>query len=88
MSTPLSPPRDQRPSARRWHWKDAVIALLSILLLAVSSFAFKDRLAAAGSWFRSPGPAGEKVAVFQVNVDHQHRAWVDVLFDRPLGQGK
>jgi len=64
---------------------------LSVLLLASSAFAFRDRLAAAAHWFRSAGGSsggGEKVSVFQVNVDHQHRAWVDVLFDRPLGQGK
>ncbi|HTQ80418.1 MAG TPA: hypothetical protein VMM92_10510, partial [Thermoanaerobaculia bacterium] len=86
MSTLPSPSRDQR----RWHWKDSVIALLSVLLIAVSSFAFKDRLAGAASWFHSSSSSstGEKVSVFQINVDHKRRAFVDVLFDRPLGQGK
>jgi uncharacterized protein YfaS (alpha-2-macroglobulin family) len=88
MSTlPPSPDR-QLPSSRPpSRWKDAAIAVLALLLVAVSGLALKDKLAGAGSWFKRK-PKGDVVAVFNVVMDRKNRAYVDILFDHPLGQGK
>ncbi len=88
MSTaPSSQDRPQPPSRPPARWKDATIAVLAVLLVGVSGLAFKDKLASAGSWFR-PKPKGDQVAVFNVVMDRKNRAYVDILFDNPLGQGK
>lgn len=89
MSDPSPRLRDRVPPRfRGWlsrrHWKDAVIAVLILLLATVSAFAFRDRLAGV---FERPA-AGEEVSVFDVVLDRENRAYVDVLFDRPLGEGK
>jgi alpha-2-macroglobulin len=72
----------------RRHWKDAVIALLAVLLAGVSAFAFRDRLAGAASWFKSKPAGAEEVSVFDVVLDREARAFVDILFDKPLGKDK
>ncbi len=88
MSTSASSPeRPQAPSRSAPPWKDAAIALLALLLVAVSGLAWKDKLAGAGSWFK-PKPKGDQVAVFNVVMDRKNRSYVDILFDHPLGQGK
>jgi len=88
MPTSPSSPDRQQPSPRPpTRWKDAAIAVLSLLLVAVSGLAFKDKLAGAGSWFRAK-PKGDQVAVFNVVMDRKSRGYVDILFDHPLGQGK
>ncbi len=74
------------PALRR-RWKDVTITALAAALLATAAYAFRAPLAAAlPDWLR-PGPEGEPVAVFDVVLDRQGRAFVDVLFDRPLGEG-
>jgi uncharacterized protein YfaS (alpha-2-macroglobulin family) len=88
MSTSPSSQDRPQPSPRQGaRWKDATIAVLAILLVGVSGLAFKDKLASAGSWFR-PKPKGDQVAVFNVVMDRKNRAYVDILFDHPLGQGR
>jgi uncharacterized protein YfaS (alpha-2-macroglobulin family) len=87
MSTPPSPERPQASSRSTARWKDAAIAVLTLLFLAISAFAFKDKLAGAAAWWK-PKPKGEQVAVFNVVMDRKNRAYVDILFDHPLGQGK
>src|SRR5262245_52542093 len=72
----------------RRQWKDAVIALLALLLAGVSAFAFRDRLAGAAGWFKSKPAGAEEVAVFDVVLDREARAFVDILFDKPLGKDK
>src|SRR5215207_9299129 len=78
------PPRLQAWLGRR-HWKDAVIALLVLLLATVSAYAFRDRL---GGGLFAGSPKGEEVSVFDVVLDRPGRAFVDILFDKPLGEGK
>ncbi|HEY8022546.1 MAG TPA: MG2 domain-containing protein, partial [Thermoanaerobaculia bacterium] len=86
-TSPSSPDRPQPPSRPTPRWKDAVIAVLALLLVAISAVAFKDKLGGAGSWFKAK-PKGEAVAVFNVVMDRKSRSYVDILFDHPLGQGK
>jgi hypothetical protein len=80
-----------RAALRRRHWKDAVIAVLALLLVSMSAYAFRERIAAAAPWLGKlgiGGPDGEPVAVFDVVLDRAGRAHVDILFDRPLGEGR
>ena len=89
MSEPSPRLRDRvPPRLRAWlgrrHWKDAVIALLVLLLAAVSAYAFRDRLAGG---LLAGKPEGEEVSVFDVVLDRPGRAYVDILFDKPLGEG-
>lgn len=83
MPSPLSNLREKL-SARSWHWKDAALAVLAILLLAVSAYAFREPL---GSAFGGLADEREAVKVFDVVLDRQGRQHVDILFDRPLGEG-
>jgi uncharacterized protein YfaS (alpha-2-macroglobulin family) len=93
MPTASPDSRDKVPSRltalfrRKWHWKDAVIAVLGLLLFSLSAYAFREPLAAAFARLRAGGD-GEGVAVFDVVVDRENRQYADILFDHPLGQGK
>ncbi len=91
----LPPPatRDNLPSRlaatlRRLHWKDVLIGVLALLFLSMSAYAFRAPLAKAMARFRAGAQGGETVSVFNVVVDREGRQWFDVLFDKPLGQGK
>lgn len=95
MPTPPRPlrekllPRLRQASARlRPRWKDIAIAFLALALLATSAYAFRGPLAAALPDWLKPGPEGEPVAVFDVVMDREGRAFLDILFDKPLGEGK
>ena len=74
-----------RDTLRRRDRKDIAIAVLALLLLAVSAFAFRNRLAALAGRAEL-GPRAEAVTVFDVVVDRDERSFVDFLFDRPLGK--
>ncbi len=80
-------PRLRALRQRPWHWKDVALLVLALLLLAVSGYAFREPLSAALARARA-GASGETVSVFDVVVDRQNRQFVDILFDRPLGEGK
>lgn len=68
--------------------KDIAILVLTLLLLAVSGYAFREPLSAAFARVRA-GAEGETVSVFDVVVDRENQQqFVDILFDRPLGEGK
>ena len=90
MSDPSSPSGDKSMQAHcvrspPWQWKDVVIAVLALLLLSMSAYAFRI------PWhrWRAPAPGGgEEVSVFDVVVDRDGRQYFDVLFDHPLGEGK
>src|SRR5437870_4669788 len=89
--TPLT--REKLPyrviaSLRRLHWKDALIGVLALLFLSMSAFAFRAPLAKAFARFRAGASGGETVSVFNVVVDREGRQYFDVLFDKPVGQGK
>src|SRR5687768_4026641 len=93
MPNPFATLRDKLPArlrsvfSRRWHWKDLTIAGLGLLTVALAAYAFREPLAAALPGWLKPGPEGEAVKVFDVVIDREGRAYVDVLFDRPLGEG-
>ena len=82
------PPRLLAPFRRRWHWKDVTIALLGVAVFVLSIVAFGDRLSAALPSWLAFGRDGEPVAVFDVVLDREGRQFVDILFDRPLGEGR
>jgi hypothetical protein len=93
MSTPNPPTRENLPSRviaslRRLHWKDVLIGVLALLFLSMSAFAFRAPLSKAMARFRAGAQGGETVSVFNVVVDREGRQWFDILFDKPLGQGK
>jgi uncharacterized protein YfaS (alpha-2-macroglobulin family) len=67
--------------------KDIAILILALLLLSVSAYAFREPLSAAFARVRA-GAGGETVTVFDVAVDRENRQFADILFDRPLGEGK
>src|SRR3954447_2801237 len=91
MSTPSLPTREKLPSRliaslRRLHWKDVLIAVLALLFLSMSAYAFRAPLAKALARLRAG--SGETVSVFNVVVDRDSRQYFDVLFDKPVGQGR
>src|SRR4051795_8721466 len=93
MSDPSPPTRENLPSrlaasVRRLHWKDVLIGVLALLFLSMSGFAFRGPLSKALARFRAGASGGETVALFNVVVDRENRQWFDVLFDKPVGQGK
>ncbi len=73
-----------RSSVHRGRAKDFVIIVLALSLLAMTGFAFRDRIVRA--WGRSAvaGPPESGVKVFDVVVDRKDRSWVDFLFDRAI----
>jgi alpha-2-macroglobulin len=71
---------------RRWGGKDWTIAVLAALVVGLGGTLAWERLAAAG--FFSRAPAGEPVSVFDIVLDRDNLAWIDLLFDRPLGTGR
>src|SRR4051812_13199005 len=92
MSTPSLPTREKLPSRliaslRRLHWKDILIGILALLFLSMSAYAFRAPLAKALARLRA-GSGGETVSVFNVVVDREGRQYFDVLFDKPVGQGR
>jgi hypothetical protein len=84
MSEPL--PSRLIASLRRLHWKDVLIGVLALLFLSMSAFAFRAPLAKALARLRAG--SGETVSVFNVVVDREGRQYFDVLFDKPVGQGR
>ncbi len=92
MSIPPLPTREKLPSrliasVRRLHWKDVLIGVLALLFVSMSGYAFRAPLAKALARLRV-GSGGETVSVFNVVVDRESREYFDVLFDKPLGQGR
>src|SRR3954452_23993219 len=96
MSTPTPSTRENLPSRliaslrrlRRLHWKDVLIGVLALLFLSMSGYAFRGPLSKALARFKAGASGGETVAVFNVVVDRGGGQWFDVLFDKPVGQGK
>lgn len=73
------------PTSRRWGWRDWTIAGLAALVVVLGGALAKDRLS-AGLFSREP--AGEEVSVFDLVLDREDLAFIDLLFDRPLGEGR
>ncbi len=94
MSDPSSTPREKLPSRfsalfrRKWSGKDVAILALALSFVSMSAFAFREPISAAFAKMRAGAQGGETVSVFDVVVDRQNRQYFDILFDKPLGQGK
>ena len=63
-------------------WKDWLIGILALALAGTSFLAFRG---GAGPVDPDTG-SGEAVAVFDSVLDREERAFLDILFDGPLGQ--
>jgi uncharacterized protein YfaS (alpha-2-macroglobulin family) len=74
--------------ARPWDGKDIALLVMALLLVTVSAYAFREPLTAALAKVRAGAGGGQTVTVFDVVVDRENRQFVDILFDRPLGEGK
>jgi hypothetical protein len=70
------------------HWKDVIIGVLALLFLSMSAYAFREPLSNTWARLQAGAQGGETVAVFDVVVDRENRQYFDILFDKPLGQGK
>lgn len=81
-SAPSVPPSHRRGFGGR----NAAILALVLSFFGMSAYAFRDPLASIAA--RLSTGSGEKVSVFDVVVDRPGRQYIDVLFDRPLGEGK
>src|SRR6185295_19396999 len=73
---------------RKWSWKDIVLILLALSFVSMSAYAFRAPLSAALAKLRAGAQGGETVSVFDVVVDRANRQYFDILFDKPVGQGK
>jgi hypothetical protein len=82
------PPRIAALFRRKWSWKDVALILLALSFVSMSAYAFRAPIAEAFARFRAGAQGGETVSVFDVVVDREGRQHFDVLFDKPLGQGK
>ena len=81
-------PRIRSAVQRKWHWKDVALLVMGLLLVSVAGYAFREPIAAAMARFQAEAQGGETVSVFDVVLDRENRQYVDILFDRPLGEGK
>jgi hypothetical protein len=84
------PPASSPPSAApgRWHWKDSAIVLLTLAVIVLSVLLARGGLAFGAAPGGAAGHGREAVAVFDVEVDRDGRRYFDVLFDRPIGEGR
>jgi uncharacterized protein YfaS (alpha-2-macroglobulin family) len=82
------PPRIAALFRRKWSWKDIALILLALSFVSMSAYAFREPISKALAKLRAGAQGGETVSVFDVVVDRQNRQYFDVLFDKPLGQGK
>lgn len=88
-AAPTTPPSRGRAALarlRRLSGKDIALLALGLSFFGMSAYAFRNPLAVVAA--RLFAGKGEKVAVFDVVVDRPGRQYVDILFDRPLGDGK
>jgi hypothetical protein len=68
-------------------WRNLIIAGLAALVVALAGVLAADKLP---GWLGAgkAKPVGEPVSVLDVVLDRQQLRFVDVLFDRPLGEGR
>lgn len=76
----------EETTSRRWSWKDGTIAVLAVIVLSLGGVLAWERGVFAGG--DEAPEEGETVAVFDVVVDRETRSHLDILFDRPLGEGR
>ncbi len=83
----MTEPKDSSKQPGRWDRKDRVIALLGLAVVLLLAVVVKDRVGATGLFSGGLG-GGEKVSVFDVILDREDLSYIDVLFDRPVGEGR
>jgi uncharacterized protein YfaS (alpha-2-macroglobulin family) len=71
-----------------WHWKDWTMAILAALLVTFGGLWLRDQVGWGGARAARFDDGREEVSVFDVVLDRDNRAFVDVFFDRPLGKGR
>src|SRR4029453_8168262 len=94
MSDPAPKLRDKLPPRitalfrRKWSWKDIALILLGLSFVSMSAYAFRGPISGPFAKMRAGAQGGETVSVFDVVVDRENRQYFDILFDKPVGQGK
>ncbi len=73
-------------SGMNWGLKDSIIAILVVLLVVVSAVALRGQWGTGQAAVATTG-VGEPVTVFDLVLDRENRAFLDVLFDRAVGSG-
>lgn len=68
-------------------WKNATILLLSLAVLVLGGVLASEKLTGLVSG-KPEKPSGEPVAALDVMLDREQLRFVDILFDRPLGEGR
>jgi uncharacterized protein YfaS (alpha-2-macroglobulin family) len=88
MSEPdqMGDARSGRGGGYRWELKDSIIAVLVVLLLVVGANAWLGRQGAGQAAAAAAGD-GDPVTVFDLVLDRENRAYLDVFFDRSVGHG-
>ncbi|MGD2116293.1 MAG: hypothetical protein PVG07_14660, partial [Acidobacteriota bacterium] len=77
-----------QPFASSWHWKDWAILFLAAALVTVGGLWIHSELGLGLGEAADAGDGAERVSVFDVVLDRENRAFVDVLFDRPVGRDR
>lgn len=70
---------------KSWSGKDWAILVLALAVVGLGFVVAADHLGAGEWWARA---TGKRVKVFDVLVDRENREFVDILFDRPIAEGK
>ena len=69
-----------------WHWKDWTMAILAALVVTFGGLWLRDQVGFGTGRATLLEEGGEEVSVFDVVLDRDNRAFVDIFFDRPLGE--
>jgi len=77
-----------QPFATTWHWKDWTIIVLAAALLTVGGLWLQEELGSGVGEAAVTEGAAEAVSVFDVVLDREGRAYVDVFFDRPVAHDR
>lgn len=73
---------------RRLGWRDWTIAGLGLAVVLLGVLLVRDHAGALGLSGGRDESAAQAVAVFDVVLDRQNLSYIDLLFDRPLGEGR
>ncbi len=81
------PDKSSRSTSRRTDPRNTIILLLGIAVAILLGVVFRDHL--PGLFRAAPAPpAGEPVGVLDVVLDREQLRYLDVVFDRPLGEDR
>jgi uncharacterized protein YfaS (alpha-2-macroglobulin family) len=69
-----------------WHWKDWTMAILAALVVTFGGLWLRDQVGLGTGRAVLHDQGREEVSVFDVVLDRDNRAFVDIFFDRPLGE--